>query len=117
MESEEKRSARARVEYAQEELRAAKDALAEIERAEADARDAALFAEAQSTGDLSKLPRCEFFDICEGDSGPEARSCSKIATRAGGCEWFYICDEHKCRHELPWAALARASTPPGSPRP
>ena len=50
---------KARVAAAKEELRAAEASLEALRQAEYDARDAALFAEAQATGDLSKLPRCE----------------------------------------------------------
>ena len=97
--------AQARVARAKEELANALAALHTIEEAELDAHLLKLFAEAQATGDLSKLPSCEYVP-----DDPGAPLCSRLATRSGGCEAFYVCDEHQCRHtcpELPWASLVR----------
>jgi hypothetical protein len=101
----ERDAAESRVARAKAELAIALAALRAVEDAELDAHLASLFAEAKATGDLSKLPSCE-----HAPDDPSEPLCSRIATRSGGCEGFYVCDEHQCRHtcpELPWASLVR----------
>jgi hypothetical protein len=107
--------AQARVTRAKAELASAIAALHTIEEAELDAHLLKLFAEAQATGDLSRLPSCEYVP-----DDPSAPLCSRIATRSGGCEAFYVCDEHQCRHtcpELPWASLVRTHDAKSTPSP
>lgn len=105
----ERTAAEAKVSEARAALREAEAWLERVRQAEFDARDAAFFAEAKATGDMSKLPRCEYLEDWDAESISPGK-CERIATRSGGCEAFYVCDAHKCRHkcpELPWAAMVR----------